>query len=92
MRINVYSEELTQRVEIVESETSEGGFIGVRFHLELPVTIASGSGRTIHRGPFVAGERDRSAAVTLWGKSTADIRSVLARALFEIDQHTLREP
>lgn len=35
MRVNVYAEEMTSRVEIVE----KNGFTGLRVYLELPVTI-----------------------------------------------------
>lgn len=35
MRVNVYAEEMTDRVEIVE----KGEFTGLRFYLELPVTL-----------------------------------------------------
>lgn len=35
MRVNIYAEEMTQRVEIVE----KNGFTGLRLYLELPVTV-----------------------------------------------------
>lgn len=93
MRVNVYAEEITDRVEIVEKD----GFTGVRFYLELPVTVGglhgahrSVEGAAVHpptsglpaqvAGPFVhkPGDDD-SAAVTFWGKR--DLRRVLAKAL-----------
>ncbi len=39
MRVNVYSEEMTDRIEIVEKVTPDGKFTGLRFYLELPVTV-----------------------------------------------------
>lgn len=42
MRINVYAEEMTERVEIVEKVIDGDCFTGVRFYLELPVTVSEG--------------------------------------------------
>ena len=84
MRVNVYAEEMTERLEIVEKE----GFTGLRFYLELPVTIPAtvGEGHMIYRGPFMhkPGDDD-SAAVTFWGKQ--DLRQVLRKALELLDVH-----
>lgn len=54
MRVNVYAEEITNRIEIVTKETADGTFTGVRFYLELPVTIG-GTGRhySIEGSPIV---------------------------------------
>ena len=38
MRVNVYAEEMTDRIEIVEKETKDGKFTGLRIYLELPVS------------------------------------------------------
>jgi hypothetical protein len=79
MRVNVYAEEMTDRVEIVSKTTEDGEFTGLRFYLELPVTapkyVVGGDGSlSTHgtenvRGPFLhrPGDDD-SAAVTFWGK------------------------
>lgn len=68
MRVNIYAEEITQRIELVE----KNGFIGIRFYLELPVTqhMDDGRGFTQHQGPFMhhPGDDD-SSAVTFWGKA-----------------------
>lgn len=95
MRVNVYAEEMTDRVEIVEKD----GFTGVRFYLELPASfIPNGTspGRaasrqdtqqaTHYKAPFMhrPGDDD-SSAVTFWGKR--DLRTVLKRALEELDKH-----
>ncbi len=39
MRVNVYAEEITDRVEIVTKTIDGQEFTGVRFYLELPVTV-----------------------------------------------------
>lgn len=82
MRVNVYAEEITQRTEIVE----KNGFTGIRFYLELPVTVPVQGGVTIHRGPFQHHEGDDdSAAVTFWGKK--DLRTVLQLALDTLNNY-----
>lgn len=93
MRVNVYAEEMTDRIEII-SKTIEGReFTGVRFYLELPVTkyILESEGGPVAetvqmRGPFMHGpDDDDSAAVTFWGKT--DLRPALEKALYLLDQH-----
>jgi hypothetical protein len=82
VRVNVYAEEITQRIEIVE----KNGFTGIRFYLELPVTVPVAGGVTIHRGPFQHHQGDDySAAVTFWGKK--DIRQAFVRAIKALDNH-----
>jgi hypothetical protein len=78
MRVNIYAEEMTDRVEIIK----KGEFTGLRFYLELPVTR---NGQQIS-GPFVhhPGDDD-SAAVTFWGKR--DMRKVLEKAVELLDKH-----
>lgn len=73
MRINVYAEEMTDRVELVEKD----GHTGVRFYLYLPVSFDAGG---FARGPFMhkPGDDD-SAAVTFWGKQK--LKVALERAL-----------
>ncbi len=88
MRVNIYAEEITQKIAIIEKLTPDGSFTGLRFYLELPVTIpnAQGTGVTVHKGPFMhhAGDDD-SSAVTFWGKR--DLREVLRTALALLDSH-----
>jgi hypothetical protein len=87
MRVNVYAEEMTDRVEIISKEVEGEKFTGVRFYLELPCTIPMpAGGMTIHKGPFIhrPGDDD-SSAVTFWGKH--DLRIVLIKALQALDQH-----
>jgi hypothetical protein len=94
MRVNVYAEEMTDRVEIIGKEIDGQTFTGLRFYLELPVTIpAADRGRGLPateprqlQGPFMhrPGDDD-SAAVTFWGKQ--DLRVVLRKALAMLDEH-----
>lgn len=77
MRVNVYAEEMTHRVELVQ----KGDFTGVRFYLELPVTV----GKEQVSGPFLHHENDDdSSAVTFWGKR--ELRIVLKKALALLDE------
>jgi hypothetical protein len=84
MRVNVYSEELTDRIEIIERDVNGYKFTGLRFYLELPVTTMP-SGEQV-RGPFLHGPSDdESSAVTFWSKD--DLRHVLMKALDALDKH-----
>lgn len=98
MRVNIYAEEMTDRIEIIEKELEGGTYTAVRFYLELPCTVKAcccesngvkheGACPTVNlRGPFMhhAGDDD-SAAVTFWGKK--DLRAALAKALELLDAH-----
>lgn len=85
MRVNVYAEEMTPRVEIIAKEIDGHRFTGLRFYLELPATVRGKQ----YRGPFHhrPGDDD-SAAVTFWGKR--DLRKVLKKALRLLDEHYKR--
>lgn len=92
MRVNVYAEEMTDRVEIISKEIEGETFTGLRIYLELPTTINAGAvirGEAAPQnwqGPFIhrPGDDD-SSAVTFWGKS--DLRHVLRKALEKLDEH-----
>ena len=90
MRVNVYAEEMTDRVEIISKEIDGQRFTGLRFYLELPCTVQTGvDGVQNVSGPFIHREGDDdSAAVTFWGKR--DLRDVLRKALELLDQHYRR--
>jgi len=84
MRVNVYAEEMTKRVELIEKVIDGHTFTGVRFYLELPVTVrnAESGARAEVKGPFLHRDGDDdSSAVTFWGKR--DLRNVL-RTAFEL--------
>jgi hypothetical protein len=82
MRVNVYAEEMTDRIEIIGKEIDGHTFTGLRFYLELPATVNG----VQHRAPFVhrPGDDD-SSAVTFWGKR--DLRLLLVQALSMLDRH-----
>lgn len=82
MRVNIYAEEMTHRVEIISKEIDGQEFTGCRFYLHLPATV----GGKQYQGPFIhrPGDDD-SSAVTFWGKK--DLREVLKRAIAELDKH-----
>ena len=87
MRVNVYAEEMTDKVEIISKDVDGETFTGLRFYLELPVTTPLNTGgNVIHKGPFIhkPGDDD-SSAVTFWGKQ--DFREVLRKALALLDAH-----
>lgn len=82
MRVNVYAEEMTDRIEVVEKTTPDGSFTGLRFYLELPATV---DGKQ-YQAPFMHNPGDDdSAAVTFWGKQ--DLRVNLRLALERLDEH-----
>lgn len=86
MRVNVYAEEMTDRVEIISKEIDGQPFTGLRFYLYMPVTLNGVDGVYQCKGPFIhrPGDDD-SAAVTFWGKR--DLRDVLRKALSLLDEH-----
>lgn len=89
MRVNVYAEELTDRVELIHKVIDGREYTAVRFYMELPCTATlpgvTREGQNV-RGPFIhrPGDDD-SAAVTFWGKR--DLRGILAKAIKLIDEH-----
>lgn len=82
MRVNVYAEEMTSRIEVISKEINGEKFTGLRFYLELPATVNG----IQHQGPFMhhPGDDD-SAAVTFWGKR--DLREAMRSALVLLDAH-----
>ena len=83
MRVNVYAEEITRRVEIITKEIDGIKFTGLRFYLYLPVTIPNGGEI---KGPFIHREGDDdSSAITIWGKTA--LRDMLRDALEKLDKY-----
>lgn len=87
MRVNVYAEEMTDRIEIISKEINGHKFTGLRLYLELPVTVPlPHGGNSVVKGPFMhTPDDDDSSAVTFWGKR--DLRPVLEKMLKELDEH-----
>ncbi len=92
MRVNIYAEEMTDRIEIVSKEIDGQTFTGLRFYLYLPASElgrdASGNVTVVkqHQGPFIHRiDDDDSSAVTFWGKK--DLRVAMREALAVLDAH-----
>lgn len=84
MRVNVYAEEMTDRVELVK----KGEFIGIRIYLYMPVSIPVGSQGQLAevKGPFLhKKDDDDSSAITFWGER--DLKKVLQKALDLLAKH-----
>lgn len=96
MRVNIYAEEMTDKIEIITKTIEGQTFTGLRFYLELPLTanleaVANGAEPQHISGPFIhrPGDDD-SAAVTFWGKR--DLRKLLAKALDILHAHYEANP
>lgn len=100
MRVNIYAEELTRRIEIHKKEIGGQVFTGLRIYLYLPVTsnareVEMGRAEPVNYvGPFYHGTKvgldgviidDDSSAITIWGKR--DLRVILRDAIAELDKH-----
>ena len=98
MRVNIYAEEMTERVEIISKVIDGHTFTGLRLYLELPATVPypkEGTGHTSGAwsmamknvsGPFIHREGDDdSSAVTFWGKR--DLRKLVAVMKEKLDTH-----
>ena len=82
MRVNIYAEELTDRIEIVSKKIDGQVYTGLRFYLELPATVDG----VQYSGPFMhrPGDDD-SSAVTFWGK--ARLVGLLGKAVSMLIEH-----
>lgn len=83
MRVNIYGEELTTRVEIVKKPVNQELFYGVRFYLE--------STDKLHHS---SSDNDES-AVTFWvrwtkekGNDFAELRNILLKAVNALTELT----
>lgn len=95
MRVNIYAEEMTERVEIISKTIDGQTFTGLRLYLYLPVTkpamTTHFTGAVEHRvqqlrGPFLHRDGDDdSSAVTFWGKR--DLRKLLDVMRQALDEH-----
>jgi hypothetical protein len=67
MRVNIYSEEITHRIEIVEKTADTGTtFVGLRLYLKSPPELHS------------TADDDDTSAVTFWATSHNELRVLLA--------------
>jgi hypothetical protein len=103
MRVNVYAEEMTDRIEIIGKEIDGHTFTGLRFYLELPVTVGGRHPHT-HRQeggevfPPISGIPSQVSGPFIHrpgdDDSSAvtfwgkrDLREVLRKALAMLDEH-----
>lgn len=83
MRVNIYAEELTQRLEFIQKQD----FFGLRIYLELPVTKEVNGGHVITKGATkeLDGEKkDISSCVTFWAKSKIDLEDIFRQARLHV--------
>lgn len=106
MRVNIYAEEMTNRIEIIAKKIDGHKFTGLRIYLELPVTVGGPEG--MHRsdeGPAVyppmTGESAQVAgpfihrpgdddSAAVTFWGKRDLREVLRKALLMLDEHYAR--
>lgn len=102
MRVNVYAEEMTDRVEIISKEIEGTVFTGLRFYLELPasrfayMTDKRPTKETSeedfnnhvrqYHGPFIHHPGDDDSAAVTFW-GKKDLREVLKKALAMLEEH-----
>ena len=108
MRVNVYAEEMTDRVEIIAKEIDGHRFTGLRLYLELPVTVGAhvGTHRSVE-GPALESPRGGRAAqvagpfmhrpgdddsAAITFWGKRDLRVVLRKMLAKLDEHYAGNP
>lgn len=94
MRVNIYAEELTERVEVISKVIDGHTYNAVRFYMELPATVMQDDLTALPvnvRGPFIhrPGDDD-SAAVTFWGRT--QLRSLFVKAILALDAFEASRP
>lgn len=103
MRVNIYAEEITDRIEIIAKTIDGQEFTGLRFYLELPVTVGGPAGK--HRSdegprifPSIDGEPAQVAGPFMHRPGDDDsaavtfwgkrsLRAALVKAIELLDQH-----
>lgn len=106
MRVNVYAEEMTDRIEIISKEIDGHVFTGLRFYLELPVTVGGPDGQHLSEGqpiyaptngkpaqvsgPFIHRPGDDDSAAVTFW-GKRDLRELLVKASAALDAHYARE-
>lgn len=102
MRVNVYAEEMTDRIEIIEKDVDGNKFTALRFYLELPASYHINSFSEVKAGPskynphdhptrqlqapFVHKPGDDDSAAVTFW-GKRDLRKMLRIALEKLDAH-----
>jgi hypothetical protein len=102
VRVNVYAEEMTDRIEVISKTIDGQEFTGLRIYLELPVTVGgegrhrSTEGPRVHAaingavaqvaGPFVHRPGDDDSSAVTFW-GKRDLRAVLQFAIDTLDAH-----
>lgn len=86
MRVNIYAEEMTDRVEVVETVSKNGEtFTGIRFYIYTPVSYRGLPEGEKIQGPFLhSPDDDDSSAITFWSKRK--LREALLKALALLEE------
>lgn len=103
MRVNVYAEEMTDRIEIISKEIDGQQFTGLRIYLELPVSQFKFGGPPINTETHPAHFADVNGIQQVKGPfihkpgdddssavtfwGKADLREVLIKALAQLDAY-----
>lgn len=102
MRVNIYAEEMTDRIEIIAKTIDGQEFTGCRFYLELPAStfkyavgqkVSKDVSKSTHenevlqiQGPFIHRPDDDDSAAVTFW-GKKDLRQTLAKALDLLDDH-----
>jgi hypothetical protein len=82
MRVNIYAEEMTDRIEIIHKTIDGQDFTGLRFYLELPVTVNGGRTHRSAEGaevyPPVNGKTAQVRGPTTRARSPSGARPICA--------------
>lgn len=103
MRVNVYAEEMTNRIEIISKEIEGQMFTGLRFYLELPASFVrvAGEGGQWDQRPATANDPNQAEhyqapfihrpgdddSAAVTFWGKRDLRAMLRQALALLDKH-----
>ncbi len=66
MRVNVYAEEMTERVEIISKEIEGQKFTGLRLYLDLPTSVPTDF--SVKHSPYLSPTSDPSVKRVVFGE------------------------
>jgi hypothetical protein len=71
MRVNVYAEEMTDRIEIISKTIDGHVFTGLRIYLELPTTVPKDL--NVPASPYLDGTDDETIKKVRYGKNVRTV-------------------